>query len=243
MTTGRNAAAPDSALKAEVEAVMAALRAEAEEPYRHDMKARYGIEAPGAFGVRMNRVQAIAKPLRRRHDLALALWDTGQYDAQMVACHIDDPRQVTPEQMDAWRATFDNWATCDTACFKLFDQTPHAFAKVREWSALNDEFGKRAAFALLASLAGHIKGGPDEPFLEGLALIEAAATDDRNFVKKGVNWALRSIGQRRSPPLKAAAREVAARLAAQTDRTARWNGKDALRAFAKDDAKRAAKKA
>ena len=224
-----------------VQTVLEALRAEADEAYRHDMKARYGIAAPNAFGVRMNRIQAIAKPLRKDHALALALWDTGQYDARMVACHVDDPKQVTPQQMDAWRATFDNWATCDTACFKLFDQTPYALDKVREWSALNDEFGKRAAFALLASLAGHVKDGPDDPFLEGLALIEAAATDDRNFVKKGVNWALQSIGVRRSPALKTAAREVATRRASRTDRTARWNGKDALRAFAKDDAKRAAR--
>lgn len=227
----------------DVAAILTALRAEADEAYRHDMKARYGIDAPNAYGVRMNRIQAIAKPLRGDHALALALWETGQYEARMVACQMDDPRQVTPEQMDAWRAGFDNWAICDTVCFKLFDQVPHAFAKVREWSTLNDEFGKRAAFALLASLGGHIKGGPDEPFLEGLALIEAAATDDRNFVKKGANWALRSIGLRRSPALKAAAREVATRLASSSDRTARWNGKDALRAFAKDDAKRAAKAA
>jgi 3-methyladenine DNA glycosylase AlkD len=139
--------------------------------------------------------------------------------------------------MDAWRADFDNWGIVDTVCFKLWDQVAHAPAKVEQWAALNDEFGRRAAFALLACLALH--GHDDEAFfLRGLALIEGAATDERNFVRKGVNWALRAIGGKQSPALRAAARETAARLAASSDRTARWNGKDALRAFAKADDKR-----
>jgi len=230
-----------SNLANEVETVLAALRAQADPKVLADMAPRYGIVADNALGVAMNRMQAVAKPLGRRHDLAQALWETGVYEARMVACMIDDPARVTPEQMDRWRADFDNWAIVDTVCFKLFDQSPHAFAMVPGWTALNDEIGKRAGFALLACLALHVKGGPDAPFLDGLRLIEAAATDDRNFVRKGVNWALRSIGLRRSPALKAAAREVAARLAASADRTARWNGKDALRAFDRDAAKLTAK--
>ena len=98
--------------------------------------------------------------------------------------------------MDRWCRDFDNWAICDTVCFHLFDRTPHAWAKVTEWCDRPDEFVKRAAFALLASLALHDKPAADEPFLEGLPLIERAATDERNFVKKGVNWALRRIGRR-----------------------------------------------
>jgi 3-methyladenine DNA glycosylase AlkD len=200
------------------------------------MGPRYGLVVDKVWGVPMARMQAIAKPLAPDHDLAAALWDTGWYEARMVACMIDDPAQVTPQQMDLWRADFDNWGICDTVCFKLFDQAPHAPAKVAEWAALNDEFGRRAAFALLACLALH--GGADEAFLLArLPLIEAAATDERNFVKKGVNWALRAIGGRKSPVLGAAAREMAAKLAASSDRTARWIGKDAQRAFAKADQK------
>ena len=150
----------------------------------------------------------------------------------MLACMIDDPAAVTPEQMDRWRADFDNWAIVDTVCFKLFDQVPHAFARVDAWATLNDEFGRRAAFALLASLALHGRG-TDADFLARLPLIEAAATDERNFVKKGVSWALRAIGGKKSPALREAARDLANRLAQSPDRTARWIGKDAQKAFAK----------
>lgn len=149
---------------------------------------------------------------------------------------IDDPAAVTPERMDRWRADFDNWAITDTVCFKLWDRTPHAFAAIDRWANLNDEFARRAAFALLASCALHRKG-EDADYLTRLPLIEAAATDSRNFVKKGVNWALRAIGGRESPTLRAAARDLAARLAGCPDKTARWIGKDALRAFAKADTK------
>jgi len=152
----------------------------------------------------------------------------------MVACMIDDPELVTPKQMDRWRADFDNWAIVDTVCFKLFDRTPHAMAKINEWVQLNDEFGRRAGFALLASLALHGRGEP-AVFLRGLMYIEAAASDERNFVKKGVNWALRAIGCKRDPALRSAARELTTRLAGSTDKTARWIGKDAQRAFAKAD--------
>lgn len=205
---------------------------------RQEMGPRYGIVTDKAFGVSMARMLALSKSLGRDHDLAQALWETGWYEARMVACMIDDPALVTPTRMDAWRADFDNWGITDTVCFKLFDQVPHAPAKVREWAGLNDEMGRRAAFALLACLALHGKAGQDDAFfLEGLALIEAAAGDDRNFVRKGVNWALRAIGGKKSPVLRVAARETAARLAASKDRTPRWIGRDALRAFARADAK------
>lgn len=203
-----------------------------------EMGPRYGIVTDKALGVSMANMLALAKRLGRDHDLAQALWDTGWYEARMVACMVDDPAQVTPQQMDAWRADFDNWGIADTVCFKLFDQVPHARAKVAQWAGLNDEMGRRAAFALLACLALHGKAGEDDAFfLDGLALIEQAATDDRNFVKKGVNWALRAIGGKKSPVLRSAARETAARLAASANAAARWNGKDAVRAFARADAK------
>lgn len=221
-----------------VQETLAWLKANSSAKIRDEMAPRYGIVTDKAFGVSMANMQELARRLGRDHALAQALWETGWYEARMVACMVDDPAQVTPQQMDAWRADFDNWGIADTVCFKLFDQVPHAFAKVREWATLNDEFSRRGAFALLACLALHGKAGENEAFfLDGLALIEGAASDDRNFVRKGVSWALRAIGGKTSPVLRAAARETAARLAASKDRAARWIGKDALRAFAKADAK------
>jgi 3-methyladenine DNA glycosylase AlkD len=130
--------------------------------------------------------------------------------------------------MDAWARDFDNWAICDTLCFHLFDRTPHAFRKVNLWSGRKDEFVKRAAFALLAGLALHDKRSPDEPFLRSLKLIEKAATDDRNFVKKGANWALRAVGKR-NKRLKTAAVSLSRRLAGSATSSARWIGRDALK--------------
>jgi 3-methyladenine DNA glycosylase AlkD len=130
--------------------------------------------------------------------------------------------------MDSWARDFDNWAVCDTVCMHLFDRTPHAHRKVAQWASRRDEFVKRAAFALLASLALHDKSSEDEPFVRGLELVDAAAGDERNFVKKAVNWALRAIGSR-NVALHALALERARTLSASRDATARWNGQDALR--------------
>jgi 3-methyladenine DNA glycosylase AlkD len=189
---------------------------------------RFGIVSNKAFGVSMANIQKVAKPLGRNHALAEALWKTGWYEARMLASLVDDPAKVTPAQMDRWCKDFDNWGICDTVCFKLFDQTPHAFAKVTKWSASEEEFVRRGAFALLASLALHDKHSADAAFLKTLPLIERAATDDRNFVKKGVSWALRGIGHR-SPKLWAGAMALAERLAGSEDTTARWIGRDALK--------------
>jgi len=194
---------------------------------------RYAIPSDGAFGVPVGGIRAYAKALGRQHALALALWRTGQYECRMLACFLADPEAITPAEMDAWTKSFDSWAICDTACFHIFDRTPHAFAKVRKWARSRDEFVKRAAFALLASIALHDKEAPDEPFIASLPLIERAASDERNFVKKGVSWALRGIGKRRSPELRKHARALATRLAASEDACARWVGRDALRDLAR----------
>jgi 3-methyladenine DNA glycosylase AlkD len=146
----------------------------------------------------------------------------------MMACLVDDPALVTAGQMDQWAADFDSWGICDTACFHLFDRTPHAWKKVAQWSRRREEFVKRVAYALMVSLVVHDKKAGDEPYLDGLRLIERAATDDRNFVKKGVNWALRCIGKRNAR-LNTAAADVARKLAASPDAASRWIGKDALR--------------
>jgi 3-methyladenine DNA glycosylase AlkD len=190
--------------------------------------ARYGIVAERVMGVSVSDLKQYAKKLGRDHDLALALWDTGVYEARMLAGFVDDPMLVTPAQMDRWAKDFDNWAVCDHSCFHLFDRTPHAWKKVTRWSTKKPEFVRRAAFALLASLGLHDRRTGDEPFLKSLALIERAATDERNFVKKGVSWALRSVGRRR-PNVKSAALALARRLAKSENAAARWVGKDAVR--------------
>ncbi len=190
--------------------------------------ARYAIPPTNAFGVSMSNIQSLAKQLGRSHELAAALWSTGWYEARMLASFVDEPASITPAQMDRWCRDFDNWAVCDTVCFVLFDRTPHAWRKVEQWSTKRDEFVKRAAFALLWGLTVHDKAAGDEQFIHGLLLIERAANDDRNFVKKAVNMALRATGKR-NPPLHAAAVATAERLAASTEPAARWVGKDALR--------------
>jgi 3-methyladenine DNA glycosylase AlkD len=193
-----------------------------------DGMARYGIPSDKAFGVSVGAMRQLAKRLGRNHELAVALWDTGWYEARMLASFVDEPARVTSAQMDRWCRDFDNWAICDTACFALFDRTPHAWRKVALWSRRRDEFVKRAAFALLASLTVHDKDAGNEPFMQGLLLIERAASDERNFVKKGVNWALRSIGKR-NLELNVVAVSMAQRLANASEPAARWVGKDALR--------------
>ena len=193
--------------------------------------ARYGIVARHVFGVSMATLLSLRKRLGTDHALSLALWDSGWYDARLLAALIGDPARVTRAQMNAWAATFENWADCDTACFRLFDRTPFAWQKARQWAASPREFVKRAAFALMASLALHDKTASDRSFRAFLPIIEKGAHDERNLVKKGVSWALRSIG-RRSAALNTAARAAATRLARSPDAAARWVGKDALRELA-----------
>jgi len=190
--------------------------------------ARYGIRARRAYGVSMGTLRPLAKRLHGDHALAIVLWKTGWYEARLLAVLIDDPARVTPSQMNAWARDFENWADCDTACFHLFDKTPFAWTRTRQWSASPHEFVKRAAFALMASLALHAKDAPDARFRAMLPIIERGASDERNFVKKAVSWALRGIGNR-SRSLNAASLTVARRLAASKTASCRWVGKDAER--------------
>ena len=190
--------------------------------------ARYAIPSDHAYGVAMKDIKALGKTLGRSQPLAAALWATGVYEARMLASFVGDPGQLTPAQMDRWCKDFDNWAFCDAMSFNLFDRTPHAWAKVAQWSTRRSEFEKRTAFALLWSLSVHDKTAGDDAFRQGLALIEREAGDERNFVKKATNMALRAIGKR-NRALNSAAVLVAKRLANSKDATARWVGKDALR--------------
>lgn len=205
----------------------------ASKQFRADMGARYGIVTEAiVYGTPVAKLKLIAKAIGQDRALAEALWRSGVHDARMLATMIDDAAQVTPAQMDRWAKDFDNWGIVDTVCFNLFDRSPHAFKQIEKWAKAKDEFVKRAAFALLASCALHSQGS-DADHLRGLKLIEREANDPRNFVKKGANWALRAIGGKKSPKLRAAARALANELAGSEDATQRWNGKDALRAFAK----------
>jgi 3-methyladenine DNA glycosylase AlkD len=217
-----------TARSAQVHEALAWLEQRGSKRVREEMATRYGIITPKAFGVPMGAIQQLGKRLGRDHELAAALWETGWYEARMLTSFVDDPACVTSPQMDRWARDFDNWGICDTVCLHLFDRTPLAWRKVAPWSRRRDEFVKRAAFALLAGLGLHDKRAGDEPFLRALVLVEQAASDDRNFVKKGVSWALRVVG-RRNRALNEASVELARRLVESPEPAARWIGKDAFR--------------
>jgi 3-methyladenine DNA glycosylase AlkD len=211
----------------EADSVLTELRALGSPEGRAGM-ARFGINTEKAFGVSMTAMRPLQLKYRRRHDLAAALWATGWHEARILAALIDDPRLVTRKQMDAWAADFDSWDLCDQACMKLFAKTPFVEAKVAKWANDKREFVRRAAFATVAGYAVSAKTASDSEFIPFLSLIEKYAMDERNFVRKAVDWALRQIGKR-SPTLHRPALALARRLAASDDRTARWIGKDAVR--------------
>lgn len=226
----------------DMKSVLAWLESRGSKKAREEMGPRYGIWTDKAFGVAVGELRKMAKEIGPDHGFAQKLWATGWHDARMLATMIDDPTKVTPAQMDAWCKDFDNWGIVDTASFVLFERTPHAFTKVRQWAKRKAEFEKRAAFALLASVALHDRNTSDEAFLKYFPLIERAANDDRNFVKKGVSWALRAIAGR-STILRHASIELAERLAVSEDAAERWVGRDVLRDIKRPlIARRAAKK-
>lgn len=208
--------------------ILADLQRMGSEKVRRQMLEQFGVPNDDAFGVGMVKIHALARRLGRDHELALKLWKSGNYEARTLAAFVAEPAMLTPAQMDEWCRGFNSWAICDTHCFHLFDKTPHAFRKIEQWADRSEEFVKRAAFALLAGLALHDKAGEDAPFRRCLPLVEKAADDPRNFVKKGVSWALRAVAGR-SPDLHAAALELASRLAQSDIAPARWIGRDTLR--------------
>jgi 3-methyladenine DNA glycosylase AlkD len=223
-----------------VAAILAELRASGSEKNREGM-ARYGINVGQAFGVSVYELRKVAKRLGTDHDLALALWATGNHEARLLAAFVDHPAQVTGRQMDAWAGDFDSWDICDQACTSLFDQSEPAWAKAAEWARRDEEWVKRGGFALMAGLAVHDKAATDRAFTKLFPLIARAASDDRNFVKKAVNWALRNIGKR-NRALNRAAIACAEKILATANhraggerggdrgtRAARWVASDALR--------------
>lgn len=208
--------------------------------------ARYGIKVDDAFGVSVYELRRMAKPLRRDHELALALWATGNHEARLLATMVDDPAMVDEAQMEAWVLDLDSWDVCDQLTSNLFDKTPFAYDKAHEWAARDEEFVRRAAFALIAALAWQDKEAPDARILAFLPLVEEHAGDPRNFVKKAVSWALRNVGKRNAA-LNAAAIACAERIRDAADaraggrrggdpsaRAARWVAADALRELTSD---------
>ncbi len=198
------------------------------DPRNVDGMARFGISDVNTLGVSMPEIRRLAKRIGKDHDTALELWRSGVHEARILACLVEDPGQVTEEQLDSWVGEIDSWDVCDQVCSNLVDKTRFAYAKAAEWSKREEEFVKRAAFSLMAALAVHDKTASDDRFLRFLPLIERESSDERNFVKKSVNWALRQIGKR-SISLNRAATESARRIARMKSRSARWIASDALR--------------
>jgi 3-methyladenine DNA glycosylase AlkD len=190
--------------------------------------ARFGVNVPDILGVSAPALRKLAKEIGTDHRLAAQLWRTGIHDARALATLIDDPAKVTPNQMERWARDFNSGAVCDAACGCLFDKTASAWNKAVEWSRRDEEYVKRAGFVLMASLAVHDKEAPDGRFESFLPVIVAQAGDDRNFVKKAVNWALRQIGKR-NRRLNKLAIQTAKEIRLLGTRSARWIASDALR--------------
>jgi 3-methyladenine DNA glycosylase AlkD len=196
----------------ELESVLAQLRAELRGPTR--------LTTP--------QLRKIARTIGRNQPLAEQLWDTALPDARVLAALIGDPQSISRRTMDRWAADFDSWGLCDACAYDLFDRTPWAWQKIRKWAKDDREFVRRAAFAMIAAIAIHDKTAPDSVFLQALPLVEQYAFDGRNFVRKGVNWALRNIGKRNAS-LRSAALECAEKIRAQGTTSARWIASDAIR--------------
>jgi 3-methyladenine DNA glycosylase AlkD len=190
--------------------------------------ARYGINTQGTLGVSIYALRPMAKEIGTNHELALELWDAGIHEGRILAAFIDDPSQVTQEQMESWVDEFDSWDVCDQVCSSLFDRTPFAYEKAFEWSNREQEFVVRAGFVLMAALAVHDKKASDETLAAFFPVIISKSIDERNFVKKAVNWALRNLGKR-NRSLNAKAIETANCIYQLDSRSARWIARDAIR--------------
>ena len=198
--------------------------------------ARYGINTDNALGVSVTTLRKMARGLGRDHNLALSLWDTGIHEARILAAIVDQPGRVTKGQMEKWAKEFDSWDVCDQVCMNLFDKTPFACEKAVGWSRRRAEFVKRAGFAMMAALAVHDKKAPDKAFDPFLEAIVRESSDERNFVKKAENWALRSIGKR-NPRLNKKALSTAQRMLRLDSRSAQWIAKDAVRELTSEKVK------
>lgn len=190
--------------------------------------AKYGMTAEKRLGVSVPDMRKLAKQVGTDHGLALELWETGVPEAQILAGMIANPDELSDTQMEAWVKDFNSWDVCDQVCMNLFDKSPMAWKKVRDWSKREDEFVKRAAFALIACLAWHDKGTGDEEFVKLLSVIKDGATDERNYVKKAINWGLRQVGKR-NQVLNTAAIKTAGEIQQMDSKAARWISSHAIR--------------
>jgi len=190
--------------------------------------ARFGISPEGTLGVCTPDLFRLSKEIGRNHALAQKVWNTGIHEARVLAAMMDEPSKVTEKQMERWVADFDSWDVCDQVCMRLFDKTPFAYDKAEEWSSRKEEFVKRAGFALMAALAVHDKKADDDHFERFLRIIARESKDERNFVKKAVNWALRQIGKR-NKRLNGKAIKAAEQILKMDSKSARWIATDALR--------------
>jgi len=190
--------------------------------------ARFGINPENTFGVSVPNLRKMAKETGKDHALAQQLWESGIHEARILASMVDAPKMVTEEQMEEWVKDFDSWDVCDQCCMNLFDKTNFAYGKAVGWSAREEEFVKRASFAMMACLAWHDKNADDRQFEPFLPIIKREAFDNRNFVKKAVNWALRQIGKR-NLDLNKKAVETAREIQGIDSRSAKWIAADAIR--------------
>lgn len=210
-----------------VEPVLKKMKAKARPDQLAGM-ARYGMVRENRLGVAIPDLRKMARELGKNHELALKLWKTEIQEARILAAMIDRPEEVTEQQMEEWVKDINSWDVCDQVCMNLFERTPFARKKISEWSRREEEFVKRTAFSLIACLAWHDKKAPDQDFIELLPIIKSGATDERNFVKKVVNWALRNIGKR-NPGLNRAAIKAAKDIQQMDSKAARWVASGAIR--------------
>jgi len=192
--------------------------------------ARFGINPKNTYGVSIPNLRKLAKEIGKNHELAQKLWDSGIHEARIVAGMVDSPAAVTEKQVDKWVKDFDSWDICDQVCMNLFDKLPFVYEKSIKLATEKEEFVRRSGFALMACLAVHDKKAEDPKFLKFFPVIKRYSTDDRNFVKKAVNWALRQIGKR-NPRLRKAAIKTAEEISKIDSKSAKWIASDALREF------------
>ncbi len=197
-------------------------------PKAREGMSRFGIQTGKAFGVSIPQIRVLAKKIGTNHELAQQLWVSEIHETRILASMVDDPARVSEEQMEKWAIEFDSWDVVDGCCGNLFDKTKFAVRKAHEWSKRREEYVKRAGFVLMAELAVHDKKAADKTFLDFLPLIVREASDERNFVKKAVNWALRQIGKRNTV-LNAAAIKTCAKIRDLDSGSAKWVAADALR--------------
>jgi len=212
---------------ASIEEVLGKLKAKAR-PDQLEGMARYGMVSEKRLGLSIPELREMAREIGKDHALALKLWESGIQEARILAAMVDRPAEVTEQQMEGWVRDINSWDVCDQVCMNLFEKVPLAREKIGEWSRREEEFVKRTAYSLIACLAWHDKKAPDEDFIRLLPIIKEGATDERNFVKKAVNWALRNIGKRNAN-LNRAAIEAAKEIQPMDSRAARWVASDALR--------------